>query len=43
VLRGQKKIAAAALEAAQDYARRTSNDANVQKVLIDLEASVAKG
>jgi len=43
VLRGQKKVAAAAFEAAQDYARRTNNDANVQKVLSDLESNITKG
>lgn len=43
VVRGQKRIAAAALEAAEDYARHSSNDPNVQKVLADLQGAVSQG
>jgi hypothetical protein len=42
LVRGQRRIAAAALEAAQDFARRTGDDANVAKILADLEASAAR-
>lgn len=42
IVRGQKKVAASALEAAQDLAQRAGNDGNVAKLLADLEGTFTR-
>ena len=43
IVRGQKKVAAAAFEACQDYAKRTNGDQGVLKALAELDKQMHPG